>query len=134
MLQSHETIMDELEYFGLYLTKRFGNPIDSGRNRTVWKTNNNNVIKVPRCGDGITDNEWECAVSDDSLGFEILGKTKMLIVNDIPIVVMEYLTPANIEEINNYIGNDYNWTLSIDCGQVGFDCNGKLKAYDYGIR
>lgn len=131
-LQSHETVLKELKELSEYLTARFGLPIGSGRNRTVWKTNKGNVVKAPRNWDGVVDNEFENSTSDESLGYEILGKTGCFYVKGIPILVMEYLKDASREEIDDYIGSSFDWTGSIDCGQVGFNKDGQLRAYDYG--
>lgn len=131
-LQLHETVLEELSELSEYLTARFGLPIGSGRNRTVWKTSKGNVVKVPRNWNGAVDNEFESMNSDKTLGYEILGKTKCFYIDGIAILVMEYLERASCEEVNEYIGSSFDWTDFIDCGQVGFNKNGQLRAYDYG--
>lgn len=120
------SVMPECLEFAERLTKKYGQPISSGRNRVVWRTGKGHVIKVPRCYDGIVDNEWEACTS-----YEYHAKTKLLCIPDTRIDI------CLMQEVNLDHGIPYkklpDWTTFIDCSQVGLR-NGKLLAYDFGIR
>lgn len=111
-----------------------------GRNRTVFDKGRY-VVKVPRNFNGIADNDWEGSVSNgETLGdpnHVQYARTRMFYWHDIPVVLMEKVEHANQEQTKEYLGTPKgksDWTWSVDCGQVGFNRQGRLVAYDYGIR
>lgn len=116
--------MTPLYYLYSYFQSKYGNYIGLGRNRIVWKTNSGNVVKVPRNGCGIADNDWEASVCKD----DIYPHTRGLWFNDIVICFMEHIDP--IFESHSELPD---WVGSIDCGQVGHTKRGIIKPYDYGL-
>lgn len=123
MNTSEYTDIPELLNLVTALCEKYGDPIGGGRNRSVWKTGNGNVVKVPRNQFGVTDNYTEASDQGDKL----LANCKMILIEDHPIVVMEW--------IEWYVGDFSDlpeWCGFIDCCQVGYNKNGVLKAFDYG--
>lgn len=126
----------ENESFLKLVRKLQHHPYEFGRNRVCFFLKNN-VIKIPRNGGGIGDNDWEGSVSTCP---EFIGspdhiqyaKTRLLYVEGIEVVVMEKVCYANESQIERVLGPGPNWTWSVDCGQVGFNRHGRLVAYDYG--
>lgn len=109
-----------------------GEALGGGRNRNVFALNSRWVVKLPKNGDGCTDNDWEGSVSnvDDPHEDDVkYPKTRLVYVGDIPVLFMERVRYAeeSYEELPDWVG-------FVDCGQVGYDWKGKLVAYDYGIR
>lgn len=109
-----------------------------GRNRRVYVMRNY-VVKVPRNGDGIADNDWEGSVSNceqyPQSDYQVqYARTRMFVVSDVPIVLMERVTEATSKEIVLRLRREPQWTWSVDGGQVGFNKRGRLVAYDYGCR
>lgn len=105
------------------LVVKYGKP-SYGRNRAVFNSKHH-VIKFPRRWDGFIDNDWEASVSH-----ETLAKGRLITIRGIDILVQEKL---NIPEKVDY-STMPEWVNGVDCGQVGYDKNGNLKAYDFGIR
>lgn len=108
-----------------------------GRNRTVYVMGTY-VVKVPRNLDGIADNDWEGSVRNGAVIGEystIYPKHKRLAYwKSIPVVFMERVVHASSKQIVKRLGKVPPWVDQIDCGQVGFNRNGTLVAYDYGTR
>lgn len=109
-----------------------------GRNREVFVMRGY-VVKVPLNGDGVADNDWEGSVSNceeyPQNDYQVqYARTRMVIVDDIPIVFMERLEDVSSEEIIRRLGREPKWCWAVDGGQVGFNKQGRLLAYDYGIR
>lgn len=46
---------------------------------------------------------------------------------------LNYIPIVSKEEVRNQLGYLSNWFYSVDCGQVGFNRNKELKAFDYGL-
>ncbi|MBW3020154.1 hypothetical protein KY334_02570 [Candidatus Woesearchaeota archaeon] len=90
-----------------------------GRNRIVFGSKNY-VYKIPRNRMGFYDNSEEARLKD-----ECYAICRLILINDIPILVMERLD-LNIDEKKLPI-----WVDFIDCQQVGLSKHGELKAYDY---
>lgn len=105
-----------------------------GRNRAVFIMGKY-VVKIPRCWDGVADNDWEGSVRHSPHPEEAkYVRTRMVYVDEIPIVFAEYVKPASIKDMKSILGTVPSWTDAIDCQQVGFNREGRLLAYDYGIR
>lgn len=119
--------VDEIDYKAhltlMWLTEKYGQP-DCGRNRACFFSKHC-VIKFPLNANGEADNDWEASCSG-----ETLAKGRWIEINGFICVIQEKL---------NYVENfSYSalpdWVGSVDCGQVGYDKKGNLKAYDFGIR
>lgn len=113
--------------------------IFSGRNRNTFVLNDRLVVKLPRNFDGFTDNDWEGSVSNtvescDNPDYVQYPKTKLVYVQEIPVVFMQYVLPLTSKEIINLFLVEPDWVASVDCGQVGITRFGRLVAYDYGLR
>lgn len=107
-----------------------------GRNRCTFLFNNF-VVKLPMNTNGISDNDWEGSVSngDNQDPWHVrYARTRLIYIEDIPVVFMERVNDASYEAIACKMGEVPIWVDSVDCGQVGFNRRGKLVAYDYGIR
>lgn len=109
-----------------------------GRNRRVYVMRTY-VVKVPRNGDGIGDNDWEGSVSNYEQypqgDYQVqYARTRLMYVDDIPVVLMERVDDISSKEIVQRLGREPRWVWSVDGGQVGFNKRGRLVAYDYGIR
>lgn len=109
-----------------------------GRNRRVYVMRNGYVVKVPLNLGGITDNDWEGSVSPASQissDWQIqYPKTRLFHVEEIPIVLMEFVEFAGEDKIVERFGRFPNWVYRIDGGQVGFNRLGRLVAFDFGPR
>lgn len=97
------------------------------------------VVKIPRNWDGVADNDWEGSVSNceeyPQSDYQVqYARTRMIYFMDIPVVFMEHVLDSSSEEIRNKLGREPDWVWSVDGGQVGFNKQGRLVAYDYGIR
>lgn len=99
------------------------------------------VVKIPRCQDGLFDNDWEGSVrnNEESLGhpyYVQYPRTRLFYWKDVPILFMERVEPVNWKEKLKSIGDFEfpDWVNSVDCGQVGYTRDGRLVAYDYGLR
>jgi hypothetical protein len=87
------------------------------------------VIKLPKNEDGVSDNDWEGSVSDPGY----TAKTRLLHIDGIPVVVMEYVEGASLSQIAAYQNlppTNLGWASAFDDAQVGFNRFGKLLAYD----
>lgn len=106
-----------------------------GRNRNVFDMGRY-VVKVPKNLDGFADNDWEGSVSNanedpDEIRY---ARTRMAYFADIPVVFMEYAEHADTQDMVSRLGQEPAWVGCVDCGQVGFTRDGRLVAYDYGVR
>lgn len=92
-------------------------------------------MKVPRNEDGIADNHWEHSIRycGDPYNGKKGRRARCRLIPNTFLLVMEYVEPAWSEDIKAKLGEIPAWVGAIDCGQVGFDRKGNLKAYDYGI-
>lgn len=116
------------------------NEFDYGRNRITFMFDKY-VVKVPRNWDGVADNDWEGSISNGANYGDPqhvqYARTRLAYWDDLPIVFMERVALASVKEVEEHLGTapgESDWTWSVDGGQVGFNRNGRLVAYDYGCR
>lgn len=112
--------------------------VHSGRNREVFLFRGY-VVKVPRNWDGVADNDWEGSVSNATCypqsDWQVqYARTRLVYRQDVPILFMERVLPVSRDEIVGLLGREPAWVGRVDGGQVGFNKQGRLLAYDYGIR
>lgn len=93
------------------------------------------VFKIPISLEGFRLNDWEgslCSIGEEGTEYYIpLAKSKLLYINDIPVVAMERVIEASLDDIKEKYGFIPDFVSAVDMGQVGFDSKGKLVAYDY---
>lgn len=107
-----------------------------GRNRIVFLLKSGNyVLKFPLNDAGEGDNDWESSLEtnkndeNNDLDFDVITHhTRWIEIEKFCCVIMEYIVPTT-EKDNNLP----NWCKSVDCGQVGYNKDGILMAFDYGI-
>jgi len=93
-----------------------------GRNRATFLSKYC-CFKIPLNNDGETNNKTE-----DSFHSPITAKSKLLIIDGIVCLIQEKLT---------LVDYDYNkselttWSHLIECGQIGYNRRGIVKAFDY---
>lgn len=93
------------------------------------------VFKLPVTLCGFRLNDWEGSVS--SIGkkgtpyYIPIARSKLIFIDDIPIVVMEKVQESSLSEIKSKLGLIPDFVSSVDMGQVGFNHKGQLVAYDY---
>jgi hypothetical protein len=113
------------------LETRFGPTDLVGRHRRVFESKFN-VIKCPKNMAGIDANYDELRWYKQYLKMSPkrrwakLARCRLIHIQDIPILVMEKLCFDNIPH-----GKLPEWTMSIDGGQVAFNKQKELVAYDY---
>lgn len=104
--------------------------LGSGRHRDVYLLpSGKNVIKVPSSRDGVASNHREARIRYEKDPWTDKEKVyaRCRIIPGTNFLVMEYIDP--VISCNNLP----KWTNCIDCGQVGYNRKGELKAYDYGF-
>lgn len=114
------TINDRAKIVLNRLMAKYGEP-SCGKNRATF-IGKNFVIKFPRSDSGINDNCIESSYSDDTT-----AKSRGFILDGFLCVVQERLVMPTKEQRKSMP----SWVDFIDCGQVGFDRKGNLKAYDF---
>jgi hypothetical protein len=94
--------------------------VGEGRNRVVFSRNDAFVLKVPKNLDGLADNWHERNWRHENYCLARLYKNVILVM----------------QKVNRKINmtNLPLWTHYIDGVQVGKTRDGKLKAYDFGIK
>lgn len=112
--------------------------VHEGRNRRVYVMRNH-VVKVPMNNDGVADNDWEGSVSNcdqyPQSDYQVqYARTRLIVVDDVPVVLMERVDDVTVAQIVDRLGREPQWVGCVDCGQVGFNRRGRLVAYDYGAR
>lgn len=91
-----------------------------GRHRAAFLSNGGNVIKVPMCGNGVSDNAFEAAEFKRNPKYKARCRRAGL------LLVMEFVKQ------HSCLAYDLpKWTHYIDCQQVGYNSKGTLVAYDY---
>lgn len=101
--------------------------LGEGRHRRGYLTKSGRyVLKVPIHPLGELANRLEADdyKNDNFLGKEYLARCKIVIIDNIECLLMDRVTSAGEEELPD-------WTGFVDCGQVGYNCHGKLVAYDW---
>jgi hypothetical protein len=109
-----------------------------GRNRITFEFPSF-VVKLPITLNGITDNDWEGSISNnpnaEPCDWQVqYARTRLYYKGDIPIILMEKVKHATRAALIKRFGKEPKWVACVDCGQVGFNKQGRLVAYDYGIR
>lgn len=92
------------------------------------------VFKLPVNDCGYRDNDLEGSIVDICKGtpYEIpIAKSKLLFINDTPVVVMEKVQPLLLSEIKSLLGEIPSFVSFVDMGQVGLTKKGDLVAFDY---
>lgn len=56
------------------------------------------------------------------------AKCRLIHIDNIPVIGMEFLDLSIVDK-----SKLPEWVFSVDSFQVGYDKNGKLKIYDYGM-
>lgn len=107
-----------------------------GRNRIAFMFNTY-VVKLPWSDDGFGDNDWEGSVSNDPTSPDNewniqYARTRLHYEGEIPVLFMERVQPLTTKGIVDRFGAEPEWVMSVDCGQVGINRQGRLVAYDYG--
>jgi hypothetical protein len=103
-----------------------------GRTRTVYLLDDNRVAKVPTDEDGLNANYRE------ALWSEKFGKTGEVPIADAAIETwtsadgteLDVLVMERVEETAVVYKDMPEWVGWVDCGQVGYDREGRLVAYD----
>ena len=103
------------------LERKYGRP-SCGNSRATF-ISKHCVFKFPLNFKGLRDNSVEGKQPNDD--YAQYAKGRLLMLGDFNCVVQEKLTmPKSLAGLPV-------WVLSIDCGQVGYDVKGRLKAYDF---
>ena len=102
--------------------------LSSGRHRDVFISKTGKyVFKVPNCHSGICANDIEGSWFCDEYAHH-----KLFYINEIPIVIMEYLKEMDTETYLKLCKTEeYDWINGIDCGQVGYNRKGDVVAFDW---
>ncbi len=110
----------------------------SGRNRNVFRLSKRIVAKLPRSQAGVVDNlaEWQLSRERAIRRTEQvqLPRVRMSMHGDIPVLFMEYVEPMTGCQIRQMFGAEPGWLMDVDGGQVGSTKDGRLVAYDFGVR
>lgn len=103
------------------LEHKYGRP-SCGNSRATF-ISKHCVFKFPLNFKGLRDNSIEGKQPDDD--YAQYAKGRLIMLGDFNCVVQEKLTmPKSLSGLPT-------WVMSIDCGQVGYDAKGRLKAYDF---
>lgn len=93
------------------------------------------VFKLPVSPDGFRQNDREgclCEIGEaGKQGHIPIARSKLIIIKDIPIVIMEKVEIAFFDDIKAKMGHVPEFVTWVDMGQVGFDRKNKLVAFDY---
>lgn len=100
---------------------KYGNP-HCGRNRATFLSKYC-CFKIPLNADGEINNKTE-----DSFRSPITSTSKLLIIDGIICLMQEKLTPVDYDYNESELTE---WSHLIECGQIGFNRKGVLKAFDY---
>jgi hypothetical protein len=121
-------------------------PLGFGTTRAVF-VKDNLIYKIPLSTYSFRDNVGEAELykmskkgkftwRDDNgdSRYVIMAKCRLIVINNIPIAVMEKLVP--VEDAEKFDLSIFPWrdhsSYSGDGCQVGRDRNGELKSFDYG--
>lgn len=102
--------------------------LGEGSNRIVFRRKNSKwVLKIPLNPAGMNDNDAEDHYYRKwKHKSDKMARCRLVQLMDVPCLIMEY--------VNTEVGplkNLPEWTLFVDCQQVGYNSHGKLVAYDY---
>lgn len=90
------------------------------------------VFKLPITMAGYGDNDWEGSIGKEGEEYYVpIARSKLLPRVDIPIVVMEKVEEADLDEIIKRFGKLPDFVSIVDSGQVGYNRKGRLVAFDY---
>ena len=105
------------------LEKKYGEP-EVGTTRAVFFSKKH-VVKVPINDKGEYVNDYEGSVSSD-----IYARGRWVEIEGFICVIQERL---DLSCLKNFSYKNFpDWVGNIDCGQVGHDRKGNLKAFDFG--
>lgn len=117
--------IDQYDQLKEFLQAKYGEPIGSGRHRLTFASKRV-VIKMPWNTEAIAANNSEYRIYKIDLSCrERLARCRKIELFGVPVIVMEKLN------INIDWREKPSWSMNYDCGQVGKDRKGNLKAYDY---
>lgn len=110
------------------LRSKYGEPVGEGRHRITFASKRV-VIKMPKNIGALFANQSEYRSFKQSGGNcggdARLARCRMVWMFNVPVIIMEKL------DLNIDYRDKPNWAWNFDCGQIGKDRKGNLKAYDY---
>jgi hypothetical protein len=107
------------------LTEKYGTP-KIGRTRAVFDSQDGNVIKVPFTDEGEMANGYEHKAGKEENPYIPVAANRFDKIDGVDILIMEKVKEYRFASYNDVP----DWVGSVDSGQVGYDRNGKLVAYD----
>jgi hypothetical protein len=145
-LPTPTTISDKAHYAIIALLERGLKPLEHGRHRAGY-VSKDYVYKVPLNREGVQDNHSEANQYNENGGrlnwtrYKCkvnIAKCRIIYIYDLPILVMEKVTPISDRLINlmwqvtrKDVYHPFQWIDSLDSEQAGFNKRGILVAYDY---
>lgn len=101
---------------------KFGDPLGAGRHRQTYR-DGDFVVKIPLSNSGIYANNEEVHHTDVLYAWSSLDELSWDLF---PMLVlrMEFVHHTGAAVVPN-------WTWSVDCGQLGWTMDGRLRAYDW---
>jgi hypothetical protein len=113
---------------GKFCIARYGEAMDSGRNRIVFESKFC-VVKAPLNLEGVDDNQKEARLFNTNKK-NMYAKCRLAKVHNTYLLVMERLRELKWNERDILP----EWAKSLTDGQqVGFNSKGKILAYDYAM-
>ena len=116
-----------------FMCRKYGTP-KIGTSRATYLSKHC-VFKLPSSIEGFRLNDCEgslCSIGKPGTSWFIpIALSRLIDVNDIPIVVIERVTEATLDDIATQLGYIPEFVSAVDMGQVGFTKKGELVAYDY---
>lgn len=102
--------------------------LGTGRQRAVFRLNEDCVLKVPISAEGQISNWVEAHTYQSSRNETpcIYAACRPSLFEDLPCLEMEFVEQGCPDPAPD-------WTDFIDCRQIGWTRDGRLVAYDYGI-
>lgn len=107
------------------LTEQYGTP-KIGRTRAVFDSQDGNVIKVPFTDEGEMANGYEHKRGKEEDPYIPVAANHFDQIDGVDVLVMEKVREHRFVSYKSVP----DWVGSVDSGQVGYDRNGKLVAYD----
>jgi hypothetical protein len=120
------TLSVRISMLKTYLKHKYGESIGEGRHRIAF-AGKHCIIKMPVHFSTIRANHSEYNRFKNPRSDENgrLARCRLVNLFDIPVIVME-----KVEPVRNCLEMP-EWAWQFDCGQVGKDSRGNIKAYDY---